>query len=228
MKRFLVLVAIGTIPLFPAFAQKTESRVIGNFSGIKVAEGVEAYLEEGDDTAVKIEVTGADPSDVVTEISGSFLKIHMRDRLGLRNVKAKVYVTYVSIDKLSASSAGSIYSEGPIRARSIDINASSAGTVDITLDGGIARITSSSAGDVELKGKVREISVEASSAGKVDAYDLAAENVTAEASSGGTVKLNVRESLVANASSGGNIRFRGNPRRSNTKSTSGGSVKKSD
>ncbi len=227
MKKFLVLIAFSAF-LFPAVAQQSETREVGSFSGVKVAEGVDVYLTEGSDAKVRVEVTGASPSDVITEVSGSFLKIHLRDRIGIRNVNAKVYVTYITVDKLSASSAGSIYSEGPIRARSIDINASSAGTVDVTLDAGAAKVTSSSAGDVELKGKVREIRVEASSAGKVDAYDLAADDVIAEASSGGLVKLNVRESLVANASSGGSIRFRGNPNRSNTNSTSGGSVKKSD
>jgi hypothetical protein len=145
-----------------------------------------------------------------------------------RNVDAKVYVTYVTLDKLSASSAGSIYSEGTIEARSLDVNASSAGSIEITIQATSAAVSSSSAGDIELKGRVRNINLEASSAGEIDGYDLEADEVEALASSGGSVKINVQESLKAHASSGGSVRYRGNPDRSNTNSSSGGSVKKSN
>jgi hypothetical protein len=52
--------------------------------------------------------------------------------------------------------------------------------------------------------------------------------VTVETSSAGSVKVNVADALVANASSGGSIRYRGNPSKSITNSSSGGSVKKSN
>jgi hypothetical protein len=70
--------------------------------------------------------------------------------------------------------------------------------------------------------------VEASSAGEIDAYDLEAENVDAEASSAGSIKVNVTKNLTAHASSGGGIRYRGNPDKSITDSSSGGSVKKAN
>jgi hypothetical protein len=81
---------------------------------------------------------------------------------------------------------------------------------------------------VELKGKAKSLTAEASSAGQIDAYDLEAESVTAAASSAGSLKVNVTNNLVAHASSGGNIRYRGNPSKSMTDSSSGGSVKKSN
>jgi hypothetical protein len=214
--------------LTSAVAQSTETRKVGKFSGVKTAEGVDVFLKRGDAEAVRVEVTGTEASNVITEISGSYLKIHMKDVGRVRNIDAKVYVTYVDIDRLSASSAGSIFSEEPIQARALEINVSSAGSVEIAVDAGSVMVSSSSAGDVELKGKTRKLTVEASSAGKVDAFDLEAEEVNAEASSAGSVKLNVRKSLTAHASSGGSIRYIGNPDRSNTNSSSGGSVKRSD
>ena len=226
MKNFWALIAVF-FSFFPALAQETDTRQVGSFSGVKAAEGIDVFLKKGDKELVKVEVTGTDAANIITEVSGDYLKIHMRDGR-YRSVDAKVYVTYVRLDKLSASSAGSIFSDGSIQARSMNISASSAGSIEITLDAQTAEVSSSSAGDVELKGKVREISVDASSAGEIDAYDLEAGQVSAEASSGGSVKVNVTETLEARASSGGSIRYRGNPDRSNTNSSSGGSVKKSN
>jgi hypothetical protein len=228
MKKVIVIILFA-YSITVAYAQKTETRNVGPFSGVKAAEGIDVYLKKGDKESVTVEVTGtnANPADVITEVSGSYLKVHMKDG-NHRNIDVKVYVTYVKVDKLSASSAGSIYSDGTIKASLFEVSASSAGTIEVMVEANELQASSSSAGDIELKGKAKSISAEASSAGEIDAYDLEAEDVEAEASSGGAVKVNVTKNLDANASSGGAIRYRGNPDRSNTESSSGGSVKKSN
>jgi hypothetical protein len=210
------------------FAQQTDTRNLGPFTGVKAAEGIDVYLKKGDKEGAKVEVTGTDPDNVLTEVSGSYLKVHMRDGNDRGRIEAKVYVTYVRVDKLSASSAGSIFAEGVIKANSMVISASSAGTIEVNVDAGDVEASASSAGDMELKGKATSIRADASSAGEVDAYDLESENAEAEASSGGAVKINVTKSLHARASSGGSVRYRGNPDKNNTSSSSGGSVKKSN
>jgi hypothetical protein len=210
------------------FAQETETRSIGSFSGVKAAEGINVYLKKGSKESVRVEVTGTKLENIVTEVSGSYLKVHMRDGNYRGNVNAKVYVTYVKIDKLSASSAGSIFSEETLETDDLEISASSAGSIDIHLNARSLQASSSSAGEIELQGKARSLQIEASSAGQIDAYDLQSQKVVAEASTAGSIKLTVSEEFNAHASSGGNIRYRGNPSKSNTNSSSGGSVKKSD
>jgi hypothetical protein len=214
-----------------ALAQQTETRNVGSFTGVKAAEGIDVYLKKGDKESVKVEVSGSGSSaktDVVlTEVSGSYLKVHMKEG-NHRNVEVKVYVTYVQLDKLSSSSAGSIFSEGAIKASSMEISASSAGTIDVSLEAGDVEVSSSSAGDIELKGSAKSLSADASSAGQIDAFDLESEKVEAEASSGASLKVKVTKDLVAHASSGGSIRFLGNPDKLITDSSSGGSVKKSN
>jgi hypothetical protein len=226
MKNLLAFVLL-VCSFFSALAQQTETRDVGTFSGVKAAEGIDVFLKKGDKEEVKVEVTGTDASNVITEVSGSYLKIHRRDGR-YRDLQAKVYVTYVELDKLSASSAGSIFSESSIHANSIEISASSAGSVEVAIDAGSAEISSSSAGDVELKGRAKKILAEASSAGEIDAYDLLADDVRAEASTAGSVKVNVKETLDAEASTGGSIRYRGNPDRLNSNSSTGGSVRKTN
>lgn len=226
MKKYWALTLLLLL-FFAATAQQTQRRNLGSFSGVKASEGIDVYLKQGDKEEARVEVTGADPEDVLTEVSGSYLKVHMRDGR-FRNVSAKVYVTYVKLNKISASSAGSVYSEGTIQANSMEVSASSAGSIEITVDAGTMGVSASSAGNVEVEGRAKKVSLEVSSAGEIDAYDLVADEVEAEASSGGSLKASVRESLYARASSGGSIRYRGNPDRSNTNSSSGGSVRKTN
>ena len=228
MKNLLLITSILVITTWVARGQASETRNIGSFSGVKVTEGIDVYLKRGDKESVRVEVSGTSLNNVITEVSGSYLRVHMRDGNYKGNVQAKVYVTYVKVDKLSASSAGSIFSEGTIQANDIEVSASSAGSIEITLDAGGVNASASSAGEIELQGKTRELDIEASSAGQIDAYDLEAEKVVAEAASAGSMKINVTKELVARASSGGNIRYHGNPDKFITDSSSGGSVKKSN
>ena len=222
-----VILVIAFFLLRTALAQQSEVRSLGSFRGIKAGQAIDVYLKKGDKESAKVEVSGVSLSDVLTDVSGGYLKIHMNDGnyRGRRDVK--VYVTYVELDKVSASSASNVFSDGPIKAGNMEIHASSAANVEISLDAGALTVHASSAGDVMLEGKAKSIAAEASSAGEIDAYNLTVETAGAEASSAGSIKLNVANELEAHASSGGSIRYRGNPSKTNTNSSSGGSVKKS-
>lgn len=205
-----------------------ETRSVGAFSGVKSAEGISVYLKKGDKESVRVVVTGTTPDKVVTEVSGTYLKVHMKDTGHKGNIEAKVYVTYVKLDKLSASSAGSIFTEGSLSTPSLDVSVSSAGTIEISVETGNLSVEASSAGEIELSGKAKSLTASSSSAGEIDAYDLEAGSVTAEANSAGSIKVNVTGELNAEANSGGSVRYRGNPSKSITNSNSGGSVKKSN
>lgn len=222
-----VLIAVFVVISAFASAQQTENRSVNSFKGVKVGEGIDVYLKKGDKEAVRVEVTGIKTGDVITEVSGDYLKIHMREG-NYRDKTVKVYVTYIEVNKLSASSAANIFAENPIKTKTLTLSASSAATIDIQIEVDELTASASSAADLELKGKAIKVSIEASSAGEVDAYELASEIAEAEVSSAGSAKVSVTKEIRAEASSGGVIRYKGNPERSNTNSSSGGSVKKTN
>ena len=225
--RIFVFIGLLLASMNPLWAQSSEVRPVGSFSGIKSAEAVDVYLKKGDKESVRVETTGTSLSDVITEISGSYLKSHMANG-NYRRANVKVYVTYVNLDKISASSASNVFSESTIKTSAIAINASSAASIEISLDATEVTADVSSAGDIVLEGRARVLEAEASSAGDIDAYRLESESVRARANSAGSVKVTATKSLDARASSGGDVRYRGNPMKTNTDSSSGGSVKKSN
>jgi hypothetical protein len=223
----LILVLLGLSIVFAAFSQQLETRQVGSFRGIKSSQAIDVYLKKGTKEQVKVEVTNGDLSDVLTDVSSSILRIRMRDGWH-KKTTAKVYVTYVNLEKISASSASNVFSEGQIKTPSMSISASSAASVEISLDTETTVIDASSAANVQVEGTSRRLEVDASSAGDVDAYNLDSEIVRAQSSSGASVKVSVTKEIEGHASSGGSIRYRGTPTKTNTGSSSGGSVKKSN
>lgn len=223
-KIFLVILFSTSAGLL--FAQESEVRRVGSFRGIKSSQAVDVYLKKGDKEEVRVETTNVRLSEVLTEVSGNTLRIHL-EKNSYRKINVKVYVTYVALEKIAASSASSIFSESTIKAASMDISASSAASIEISIDVDRVEVDASSAANIDLEGKANDLSIEVSSAGDIDAYNLVSQNVTARASSAGSAKVSVAKELDAHASSAGSIRYRGNPIRTNTGSSSGGSVKKS-
>jgi hypothetical protein len=184
-------------------------------------------VKKGEKESVRVEVSEGRIEEVMTEVGGSTLKIHMRS--GSSKVRnPKVYVTYVRVEKLVASSGSNIFSEGTVNATELLIQASSGASIELDVQAKSIVADANSAGEVDLKGKATSLEATAESGANVNAYDLAANAVVVEANSAGEIKVSVSESLVANASSAGSIRYRGNPGKSVTNSSSGGSVKKTN
>src|SRR6188508_3315988 len=117
----ILSIVVALLVSTSGFAQETQTRNIGQFTGVKVAEGIDVYLIKGDKESVKVEVYGTSIQNVITEVSGSYLKVHMRDGNYKGRIEAKVYVTYTKLEKLSASSAGNIYSQGVIKTSSLEV-----------------------------------------------------------------------------------------------------------
>lgn len=220
---FSALMLVG----FVAFGQDKETRSVGSFRGIKAQEAIDVYLKKGSKEEVKIEATGVATSEVLTELSGDYLKIHMKDGR-YRNKTVKVYVTYVQLNKVSVSSAATVYHEGVLKSDKLELNASSAGNMELQIEVNSLEAEASSAAEIEITGTSKNAYLEASSAGEIDAFDLNSDAVTADAASAGDIKVSVKTELNADASSGGSIRYRGNPDKSNTHASSGGSVRKSN
>jgi hypothetical protein len=226
MKSIFLTLSISLF-VFVALAQESETRKLSSFSGIKVSEGIDAYLKKGSKEEVRVEASGTSLSNVITEVSGDYLKIHMEEGV-YKNRTVKVYVTYVSINNIGASSGANVFHEGILKTNELTLKASSAGTIELKTEAITLEAGASSAGEIVVEGNAGNVELDASSAGEIDAYNLTCAKAEAEASSGASVKLTVVKDLEARASSGGSIRYRGNPERSNTNSSSGGSVRKSN
>ncbi|WP_421870025.1 head GIN domain-containing protein [Marinoscillum sp.] len=245
MKKIFLFSMAALISL-SVFSQSGATRSLSSFTKVSTQEGIEAILTKGNKESARIEADGIDIEDVITDVSGGTLNLELEGD-NHRNVEVTVYVTYVTLDGLKASSAGSIEVkdkvvtsgdfdircssagdiEASIEADEMDIDVSSAGDVDLTIAVNELDMEVSSAGDIEVKGTAKYVDANASSSGDIDAYDLSCDEADLRASSGASIKLTVKEKLDARASSGGSIRYEGNPRYVDADSSSGGSVRRS-
>jgi hypothetical protein len=212
------------------------------FKQLYVKEGIEVILIKGTEYNAKVDASGCNTADVLTEVNNGRLTIRMRSGR-YRNIDVKVALTYVSLDEIDVSSAGAVKGSDKLESEALEIEVSSAGSLelnilsnsldlDISSAGFVAlslevnklEVEISSAGKVELTGQVRDQALDISSAGYYEGFTMISERTLVDISSGGLAQVYAKEKLDVQASSGGSVEFQGSPVSLSKRLSSGGSV----
>lgn len=207
---------------------RTESRNVKSFNGIKVSTGIDLYLSMGNSEEVKIVAEDDIIDDIVTEVKNGVLHIYMEKNnwfnWGRINETRKAYVTVKQLELIDASSGSDVRSENTLKGNVLDIEASSGSDVYLEIVYKNVSVKTSSGSDARLKGKAKYFAASASSGSDIVARDLETEKCNVKASSGSDATVNVSEELVAKASSGADIRYYGNPKIKDINESSGGDI----
>lgn len=207
-----------------AFAQSSATRKLEKFTAISVSEGINLNLVKGNSYQAKITVKNIDLEDVLMEVSGSTLKIHLEGN-SHHNIDVTIELTFVTLESIRASSAADVTSKSVIVASDFKIKASSAADIVLELKVNTLEVDASSAADIELSGTANSQTVDLSSAADYKAFDLKSKSANVSVSSAADAMVNVSEKLEASASSGGSIKYKGNPEKIRERSSSGGDVR---
>jgi hypothetical protein len=228
MKKLLIVVASGILLYSCNPSVKgsgniiTEKRNTGNFTGISTASSIYVEVKIGSTYEVIVEADDNVLSLVKTTVDGGVLKVRYADNTSLRNANVKVLVIVPTLEKLYASSSGSIVVEGTLaNVQKIELNCSSSANIDATVDAPTVDAECSSSGEINLSGRTQTFKVDVNSSGDIDAEDLLSETTIAEASSSGTANVHASVKLQGKANSSGTIRYKGGASVTKTESSSG-------
>lgn len=206
------------------------ARNVSSFHAIKVSNGIDLILKQGNEDAVAVSAATPDiAARIKTVVENGTLNIYF-DSKGWRNnlikKELKAYVSFKTIDALEANSGADVTTDGNINANSLNINLSSGADFDGVVTADKLDIDISSGSDMEIKGKVNDLKVSASSGSDFDGYGLISESCNADVSSGSDIEITVNKTLQAEASSGGSIYYKGNGTITSVSNGSGGTIKK--
>ncbi len=223
MKKFLIYVVLFLCSA-TVFAQNSATRKLAKFTTISVAEGIEVNLLKGSTYSAKISARNIGLKEVLTEVSGDNLKVHL-DGGNHHNVDVFIDITFVSLEAVKASSAADVTSSSVIETANFKVKASSAADIKLKLKVQVLEVDASSAADITLSGWAESQTVDISSAADYKAFELKSKTANVSASSATDAKVYVSENLEAKASSGASVKYKGNPTKLTERSSSGGDVK---
>ena len=203
----------------------TKERKTDSFTSIKVSSGIDVYLKQGNNEAVSVEADENLHEYILTEVRGGVLNVY--SEYNIREAERKrVYVTMKEVQSVKTTSAGDIFGESPVNSDRLELSASSAGDIKLEVKAKDIYIDISSSGNITLTGETDKLRADLSSAGDLNAYELKAREADISVSSAGDADVNVSERITANASSAGDINYKGDPKYVDSHSSSAGGIHK--
>lgn len=203
----------------------TEERPVGDFTGVHASEGMNVFITEGDENKVVVEADANLHEIIETYVEGDVLRIGTEKNIGHSKAK-KVYVTYKSLKSLDASSGADLIGNSVVRSEVLALETSSGADMEVEIMAKEVYANSSSGSDLKLSGKASRLIADASSGSDIKARQLEVLTCKAEASSGASISVNVKDEMDGSASSGGDIKYYGNPSDVSVRDGVSGSVRK--
>ncbi len=232
---FLMIAALGSL----AFAQKTindpnaEKRNLTGFHAVEVADGIDLYLSQGEES-VAVSASEIKFRDKInTEVKDGVLKIwygnhnsNININIEFGNRKLKAYVSYKDLDRLSASGGSDVFVDGSIKASTLKVTLSGGSDFEGKVEVSDMKVTASGGSDLKISGSVKNLNIDASGGSDFKGYDLAADICNLEASGGSDIYITINKELTAEASGGSDVYYKGNGSVREVRSSGSSSIKK--
>lgn len=234
----LFLLSIVILGVMTAGAQKTvydasaQVRTAKGFHAIQVSGSIDLYLTSGEEALAVSARELEDRDRIKTEVVNGVLKIWYDWKSGANFLKGvnrqlKAYVSYKTLDRLSASGGSDIDVDGTISANSFTLEVSGGSDFKGKINAGDLTVNQSGGSDISIGGKAGRLTVDASGGSDFNGYDLVAETATVSASGGSDAEVTVTRQLTANASGGSDVIYKGNAANITANKSGGSSVRKS-
>jgi hypothetical protein len=204
-------------------------REVKSFEGIAIAGGIELYISPGEEA---VAVSASRPeiaSEIKTEVEGGILKISfstnkIKDIIKGVNAKAKAYVSYRTLNSLSAVGGCNIHSEGTITGNSLKIAVT--GGSDFTGKVEVKDLKAELVGgsDINISGAAANLEVKATGGCDFKGYDLVADVCHLNAVGASDIQLTANKELTASATGASDIMYKGKPEVHEMKATGASSI----
>ncbi len=194
-----------------------------DFSSIDVSTGIQVILEQSTDKLVSVEAESNLQKLIDTKVENGVLMIEPNESIKTTET-IKVTIRMPKIDGLQSSSGSAIKGIGTFIGDAISIDTSSAAEVNVNLKYDNITLDASSGSSINAKGIGLKLESSASSGSEIEAEELLVNDVDADVSSGGNIKIHPIVNLNGTASSGGNITYDIEPKSITKDESSGGNV----
>jgi hypothetical protein len=212
MKKYISTTLIALfISASLTYAQKRETKNVGTFNKVAFRTSGKLYLRQGSPQKVEVEGSSEVLSNVNVEVEGSRLVIEFNDNGNHKNWndddKLKVYVTAENIDAISVSGSGDVVGETKFTSSSMDLKVSGSGNLaaEVEVSGSLDADVSGS-GEIQLKGKCKNIESNVSGSGRVSINNNIAETASFDVSGSGRIEASgTASSVITHISGSGKV-----------------------
>jgi hypothetical protein len=199
-----------------------------DFHAINVGSAFDVYLTQGNEEKVAVSASSEKYLEyIIVVVKNGVLEVgwdHHKGKWGSGNKKLKAYISFKSIDKLSAGGACDVSIVGMLKADDLSIILSGASDLKGKVNANKLFVDLSGASDGKLTGIVSQLKIEASGASSFKSFDLTTDICNASASGASDIKITVNKEISAEASGASDIHYKGSGTTRDVKTSGASSV----
>ena len=159
------------------------------FNQLSVKQGTKVTLIKGNEYKAKLNILRGDPEDVLSEVKNGQLTLRIRLNVRYKYVEVNVALTYINLDLINVLSIGVVEESDQLKCETLGIDVSSLGFVTMNSKFNSFETGISSAGHVELRGRVGDQVLDLSSGAYYKGFRIISQRTLVDASSGGSVEF---------------------------------------
>lgn len=188
-----------------------QGRKIDSFSALQVSGSGNIILTQGDKDTIVIETDENLQEYILAETKGSELKISQK-KGGNNNHTLNIFITVKNINKIDLTGAVDIKSTTAIQLKDMEITASGASNMKLSMNAEKLSLQISGSGEISLTGNTKTIHSDINGAGNLKAFALLADNASINISGAGHAEINAQNELIVKISGAGSVDYIGNPK----------------
>lgn len=204
----------------------TQQRETSYFSSIEVAGKISVYISPGEFLPITIEADDNLFPYIKTVVRDDILKIYLSDTVNIvKFADMNVLIGMPKVSRLMARQFG--YIEGSMSTWDVDtvkIRVASAGRIKLAAKASYIDAKAKTSAIIELKGKTKELEAELTTAARLDARELEADEADIDLGTGAKAEIRVNHELEYNLGGSSRLIYKGNPRILQAKTTAGSKV----
>ncbi len=206
-----------------ASAQTTINKKLGDFSEIKIFNGIDVELIKSDES--KIIITGEKAEKVKIKTSNNTLRLSLKFPETTGEGKVKVTLYFVKDLDVIDANEGAVITCKNIKQSKVEIKAQEGAFINMVVNVKHLKVKSSSGAVIKLSGETKNQHVAADLGGMYHGYKMQVSDMTmVKAGSGSKVEVQAGETLDAKVSFGGSIFYKGKPEVFKDKKVIGGVI----
>ncbi len=208
----------------------TVDRTTTDYDAISISGFFDVDLVDGNEGELTLKGEENLLEYIKTEVKNGKLVIKVEKGVNLRpsprGQGIHITVPVESVNAVTLSGSGDIVGKKTIKTNSFETNISGSGDITLAVEANAITATMSGSGDITLSGSTTDLEVRVSGSGDIKAYELEADNVYATVSGSADIRVTANEMIKARVSGSGDIRYRGNPKKIDSRSSGSGDISK--
>ncbi len=222
-----ILVSLLLFISISIYSQTSITKVLGDFSTLKVYNGIDVELVKSDKQ--ELVITGEKSERVKIKNSNNTLKISLKFSLNPANNiadgKVKIVLYYNKTIKVIDANENANITAKDFKQQQLEVKTQEGALINMVIDVKHLTVKSVSGGFIKLTGVTKNQKVEVNNAGVYQGFNLKTTDVIiVRAALGGKAEVFSGETLDAKVSFGGTIFYKGIPEVLKTKKVLGGTI----